>query len=135
VRAIHELPQLKEDQTMDKKTEIGGGPMNTLLGKGSSFNGTLKVEGGIRIDGQVEGQVETSGTLVIGKEGILKAEIKAKDAIIGGKVTGNITAANKIELQSGAHFSGDIKCRGLIIDSDVFFDGTSKMLGQNEGKS
>lgn len=120
---------------MDKKTEIGGGPMNTLLGKGSSFNGSLKVEGGIRIDGQVEGQVETSGTLVIGKEGILKAEIKAKDAIIGGKVTGNITAANKIELQSGAHYSGDIKCRGLIIDSDVFFDGTSKMLGQNEGKS
>jgi cytoskeletal protein CcmA (bactofilin family) len=120
---------------MDKKTETGGGPMNTLLGKGSSFNGSLKVEGGVRVDGQLEGQIETSGTLVIGKEGILKAEIRAKDAIIGGKVIGNITAANKIELQSGAHFNGDIKCRGLIIDSDVFFDGTSKMLGQNEGKS
>jgi cytoskeletal protein CcmA (bactofilin family) len=120
---------------MDKKTEIGGGPMNTLLGKGSNFNGSLKVEGGIRIDGQFEGSVETSGTLVIGKEGIMKAEIRAKDAIIGGKVTGNITASNKIELQSGSHYSGDIKCRGLIIDSDVFFDGSSKMLGQNEGRA
>jgi cytoskeletal protein CcmA (bactofilin family) len=120
---------------MDKKTEIGGGPMNTLLGKGSNFNGSLKVEGGIRIDGQFEGSVETNGTLVIGKEGIMKAEIKAKDAIIGGKVTGNITATNKIELQSGASYSGDIKCRGLIIDSDVFFDGSSKMLGQHEGKA
>jgi cytoskeletal protein CcmA (bactofilin family) len=120
---------------MDKKTEIGGGPMNTLLGKGSSFNGTLKVEGGIRIDGQLEGQLEISGTLVVGKEGQLKAEIRAKDAIIGGKVTGNLTAANKIELQSGAHFSGDIKCRGLIIDNDVYFDGTSKMTGGGEGKA
>ncbi len=109
--------------------------MNTLLGKGSSFNGSLKVEGGIRVDGQVEGQIEASGTLVLGKEGILKAEIRTKDAIIGGKVIGNITAANKIELQSGAHYSGDIKCRGLIIDSDVFFDGSSKMLGQQEGKA
>ena len=109
--------------------------MKTLVGKGSNFNGSLKVEGGIRIDGQVEGQIETNGTLVIGKEGLLKAEIRAKDAIIGGKVIGNIVASNKIELQSGAHYSGDIKCRGLIIDSDVFFDGTSKMLGQSEGKA
>ncbi len=116
---------------MDKKVDIGNSPMNTLLGKGSHFNGTLKVEGGIRIDGELEGQVEATGTLVVGKEGVMKAEIKAKDAIIGGKIIGNLNIANKIELQSGSSVSGDIKSRGLIIDNDVFFEGKSAM-GEKE---
>ncbi|HAD82982.1 MAG: hypothetical protein A2509_10310 [Candidatus Edwardsbacteria bacterium RIFOXYD12_FULL_50_11] len=117
---------------MDKKVEIGGGPLSTTLAKDTKWNGTLKAESGIRIDGEFEGHLETSGTLVVGKGGLVKAEIKVKDAIIGGKVEGNITAASKVELQSGSVMMGDIKSRGIIIDNDVFFDGLSKMAGQNE---
>ena len=116
---------------MEKKAEIGSSVMNTLLGKGSHFNGSLKVEGGIRVDGEFEGQLDATGTLVIGKDGVVKAEVKAKDAIIGGKVVGNLTVNNKIELQSGSSVSGDIKSKGLIIDNDVFFEGSSKM-GEKE---
>lgn len=116
---------------MDKKVDIGNSPMNTLLGKGSHFNGSLKVEGGLRIDGDYEGQIEASGTLVVGKEGVVKAEIKAKDAIIGGRIIGNLNIINKIELQSGSHVQGDIKSKGLIIDNDVFFEGKAAM-GERE---
>jgi cytoskeletal protein CcmA (bactofilin family) len=112
---------------MDKKIDIGNSPMNTLLGKGSHFNGTLKVEGGIRVDGEYEGQFEATGTLVVGKEGVVKAEIKAKDAIIGGKIIGNMNIINKIELQSGSSVHGDIRSRGLIIDNDVVFEGKAAM--------
>jgi cytoskeletal protein CcmA (bactofilin family) len=119
---------------MDKKVDIGNSPMNTLLGKGSHFNGTLKVEGGIRIDGEYEGQIEATGTLVVGKEGVIKAEIKAKDAIIGGKIVGNLNITNKIELQSGSSVHGDIKSRGLIIDNDVFFEGKSAMGDREQHK-
>lgn len=112
---------------MDKKVDIGNSPMNTLLGKGCHFNGNLKVEGGIRVDGEMEGQIEATGTLVVGKEGIVKAEIKAKDAIIGGKIIGNLNITNKIELQSGSSVHGDIKSKGLIIDNDVVFEGKAAM--------
>lgn len=116
---------------MDKKVDIGNSVMNTLLGKGSRFNGNMKIEGGVRIDGEFEGQIEASGTLVIGKEGVVKAEVKAKDAIIGGRVIGNLNIINKIELQSGSYVQGDIKSRGLIIDNDVFFEGKASM-GEKE---
>ena len=120
---------------MDKKNDIGGGALSTILAKGTKWNGTLKAESGVRIDGEFEGVLETAGTLVVGKEGVLKAEVRAKDAIIGGKVSGNVTASNKIELQSGSSLSGDVKCRGIIIDNDVFFEGHSKMgAGHEPGK-
>ncbi|MRR09030.1 hypothetical protein EG831_02855 [bacterium] len=117
---------------MDKKTDIGGGALSTILAKGTKWNGTMKAESGVRVDGEFEGSLETAGTLVVGKDGLLKAEIRAKDAIIGGKVVGNVTAANKIELQGGASLTGDVKCRGIIIDNDVFFEGHSKMGGAHE---
>ena len=119
-------PNQKGNQ-MEKKTENGGGALSNILAKNSKWNGTLKAEGGVRIDGEYEGVLDTSGTLVVGKDGLVKAEVRVKDAIIGGKVVGNVTAANKIELQSGASLTGDVKCRGLIIDNDVFFEGNSKM--------
>lgn len=117
---------------MDKKTDIGGGALSTILAKGTKWNGTLKAESGVRVDGEFEGSLETAGTLVIGKDGLVRAEIRAKDAIVGGKVVGNVTAANKIELQSGASLTGDVKCRGIIIDNDVFFEGHSKMGAAHE---
>jgi cytoskeletal protein CcmA (bactofilin family) len=117
---------------MEKKTENGGGALNNILAKNSKWNGTLKAEGGVRIDGEYEGSLNTNGTLVVGKDGLVKAEVHVKDAIIGGTVVGNVTASNKIELQSGASLTGDVKCRGLIIDNDVFFEGSSKMAATPE---
>lgn len=117
---------------MSKNETISGGPIDTLLAKGVKMNGTLKAESGVKIEGEFEGVIDTNGTLVIGKEGIVKAEIKARDCIIGGKVVGNISATNKIELESGASLSGDVKCRGIIIDNDVFFEGHSKMAPAHE---
>ena len=52
-----------------------------------------------------------------------------KNAIIGGQLFGNITAENKIELQSGSHVEGDIKTKRLVIDEGVFFEGNCSMGG------
>jgi cytoskeletal protein CcmA (bactofilin family) len=113
----------------DKK--ITEDSLNTILGKGASFNGKLRIEGSLRVDGEFEGTIEASGTLVVGKDGFLKGDIKAKDAIIGGKLIGNLTAQQKIELQAGARVEGDLRCKGIVIEHDVYFDGTCKM-GEGE---
>jgi len=103
------------------------GRINSIMGKGCKFKGTIEVEGTLRIDSEFEGVVNCPETLVVGKTGIVRAEIHVKNATIGGKVIGNITATNKIELQSGSHIEGDITTHRLVIDEGVFFEGSCKM--------
>ena len=126
----------KEDVMFGKEGEQlpGEGKMNSIIGKGCKINGTILVtEGTLRIDGEFEGNVQVPDTLVVGKEGRVKAEIKVKSAVIGGTVIGNIDAKEKIELQAGSRLEGDIKTIRLVIDEGVFFEGNCKM--SPEGRS
>lgn len=109
------------------------GGMN-LLGKGAVFNGELKVNGSIRIDGEFEGHMEVSESVIVGKTGQIKGDIAVKDAVIGGTVNGNIRASDKIELQTGSHLSADIVCRGLTVEDGVFFEGNCKMSSEEPPK-
>ena len=115
-------------------TNVQEGRINSILGKGCKFKGTIDVEGTLRIDSEFEGVVNCPETLVVGKTGVVKAEINAKNAVIGGKVVGNINATNKIELQSGSHIEGDINTHRLVIDEGVFFEGSCKM-GETPGRA
>ncbi len=111
------------------ESNVQEGRLNSILGKGCKFKGTVEVEGTLRIDAEFEGVVNCPDTLVVGKTGVVKAEINVKNAVIGGKVIGNINATNKIELQSGSHIEGDIHTHRLVIDEGVFFEGSCKMGG------
>jgi cytoskeletal protein CcmA (bactofilin family) len=113
----------KEDESVP-----GEGKMNSIIGKGCKVNGTVDIqEGTIRVDGEFEGTLNCPATLYIGKSGRVKANVNVKNAIVGGKVLGNIAAKNKIELQAGSRVEGDLKTSRLVIDEGVFFEGSCKM--------
>ncbi len=115
---------------MSKKDENGiarSGDLNTIVGKGSSLEGTLKVENSIRVDGKIKGHVTTTDSLVIGKEGDIEGEIIAKNAIIGGRVRGKISATGKVVLEAKAFFQGELKTARLVIDDGAIFDGRCSM--------
>ncbi|HSG28700.1 MAG TPA: polymer-forming cytoskeletal protein [Candidatus Krumholzibacterium sp.] len=110
------------------------GKMNSIIGNGCKIKGTIDVKDGtLRIDGEFEGTVNCPGTLVIGKDGKIKADMNVTSAVIGGRVTGNIDAKEKIELQAGSRLEGDIKTTRLVIDEGVFFEGSCKMSPDNKG--
>jgi len=111
----------------DGEVTTGQATLNSMLGQGCKIKGDIELQGTMRIDGQFEGSISCPDTLIIGKSGIVKAEVKVKNAVIGGKLIGNISAANKIELQSGSHVEGDITTARLVIDEGVFFEGNCKM--------
>lgn len=120
---------------MGKKEEevIGrSGELNTIIGKGSSLEGTLKVENSLRVDGRIKGHITTTDSLVIGKEGEIDGEIIAKNAIIGGRVRGKISATGKTVLEAKAFFQGELKTARLVIDDGALFDGRCSM--QKDGK-
>jgi cytoskeletal protein CcmA (bactofilin family) len=99
----------------------------SIIAQGCKFDGTVQVAGTLRIEGEFKGNIGTPESLVIGKTGVVHADVKVKNAIIGGQLFGNITAENKIELQSGSHVEGDIKTKRLVIDEGVFFEGNCSM--------
>jgi cytoskeletal protein CcmA (bactofilin family) len=120
----------KEESMFGKEGEgmIAEGKMNSIIGKGCTIKGTIDVqEGTLRIDGEFEGTVNCPDTLIVGKGGKVKAEVKVKSAVVGGTVIGNIDAKEKIELQAGSRLEGDIKTVRLVIDEGVFFEGACKM--------
>ncbi len=119
----------KEDGTVKEGDKMATeGKMNSIFGKGCKITGTVEVrEGTVRIDGEFDGTIDCPDTLVVGKDGRVKADVKVKQAVIGGTVLGNIEADDKIELQAGSRLEGDIKTKRLVIDEGVFFEGSCSM--------
>lgn len=103
------------------------GDLNTIIGKGSSFEGTFVVHSTIRIDGKIKGKITTSESLVVGKEGEIDGEVKVRNAIIGGKVKGKLNASGKVVLEAKSQFNGELKTAKLVIDEGAIFEGSCSM--------
>jgi Integral membrane protein CcmA involved in cell shape determination len=88
------------------------------------IKGTIKFSNAMKIDGKFEGEMLTEeGELFVGKTGSVKANVKVKNAVIEGRMDGNVTATEKVELKEKAHLVGDLKARTLIIEEGVVFVG------------
>jgi cytoskeletal protein CcmA (bactofilin family) len=106
---------------------IAQGP-NTLIGVGSNFRGTLMVSGTLRIEGELEGDILNCERLEVGEHGVMRADIEVKDAMVEGRVYGNIRALGTIELRSGARVEGDVWAVSVVMEPGVFFMGRCTML-------
>jgi cytoskeletal protein CcmA (bactofilin family) len=111
----------------EPENQAMAGGQTSIIAQGCKFEGKVEVRGTLRIEGNFKGDIGTPESLVIGKTGVVNGKVTVKNAIIGGKLIGNIVADNKIELQSGSHVEGDIKTKRLVIDEGVFFEGNCSM--------
>ena len=82
------------------------GSLNTILGKGSSIDGNFDIQGSVRIDGAVKGDVKCTDLLTIGVAGSIKGSVWVKDIILAGTISGNIVASEKVELQNKSIVEG-----------------------------
>lgn len=105
------------------------GEINTLLGRGSEFEGKLTFEGTVRIDGKLSGEVFSDDVLVVGEGAVVNAEIDVGEIIIQGTVIGNIRAKRGIEIHAPGRVKGDLTTPALQIDKGVIFEGRSFMEG------
>jgi cytoskeletal protein CcmA (bactofilin family) len=116
----------------DADTHETDGRQASVLAQGCRFEGKVHAVGTLRIEGEFRGEIETPEMLVIGQTGTVQANVRVKNAVIGGQLFGNIIAENKIELQGGSHVEGDIKTKRLVIDEGVFFEGNCSMGGPKQ---
>ena len=111
------------------------GELSTILGKGSVFEGKLNVEHTLRVDGKFTGDIVTTDTLIIGKEGNINGNVDAKMLIVGGKISGTAKIKDKIVLETKSEFRGEMKTTKLVIDEGAVFDGRCSMKTGSEDSS
>jgi cytoskeletal protein CcmA (bactofilin family) len=98
-----------------------------FIGQGVEFKGTINYKGSVRIDGRLDGELHTEGTLLVGKEAVITAKISAGSVISKGKITGDIKANDKILLLASANMDGSLNTPQLSIEEGVIFNGTIEM--------
>lgn len=109
------------------------GELNTIIGKGSKVQGNINVQNSLRIDGTIIGNIQCTDTVIVGKEGRVKGEIKAKDVLISGSVQGQILVENKVYLEAKSIIEGDVKASRLVVDEGATFDGKCIMKNDKGG--
>ncbi|HEY6866569.1 MAG TPA: polymer-forming cytoskeletal protein [Candidatus Eisenbacteria bacterium] len=103
-------------------------PPNTIIGSGSSFRGTLMVSGTLRIDGEFEGDILNCERLEVGEHGLMRSDVEVREAMIRGRVIGNVRALGALEMKTGAKVEGDVAALTVAMEPGVHFSGRCTML-------
>ena len=101
-------------------------PRNTLSAD-VEIKGSIKFTNDLTIDGKVEGEIMSGGTLTIGEYAEIRGEIKTKSVTVLGKVHGNITVEERCELKARAVLQGDLKAARLVVEEGATFVGKSEV--------
>lgn len=111
--------------------------MIALIAKAAKVKGILKCNGHgtARIDGTMDGEIETRGHLLVGDGAVITAKVSAGTVTCRGRITGDIKAHENVRLQSSAVVNGSVITPFLLVDEGGEFDGKLTMLRNNEGCS
>lgn len=129
----------QSDEAFAKQTRTEGGsapspistfhtPINknmpaTVIAKGVKLEGEFKSQGDVLIEGEVIGNIHTDGLLTVGPEAVLKAGVSASDAVIAGRIEGNLNIKKRLELKATAKIKGDIVCQTAAVESGATMQG------------
>ena len=102
--------------------------LDTIVGNGTIFEGTVTSRESICIEGTVRGKVVCEGSVIVGPRGRVDADIYAETVLVGGEVNGNIVSKSKLEITTNGKLRGDIKTGSLIIAEGVLFEGKCQMM-------
>lgn len=110
----------------------GSEKIETVIGPTADFNGHLKSDGGVRVDGSFEGLIETAGNVIVGEGAKVLADVSARNVSVAGTVKGNVTASGRLEILTTGRVWGDIHVSSFLIDEGGVFRGQSLMQAGDE---
>jgi cytoskeletal protein CcmA (bactofilin family) len=104
-----------------------GVDVESLIGEHTSFEGTLKTEGAVRLLGSVQGEIESKGTIIVEEKAHVTARLTAAQVTVAGHVDGQIYCEGRVEIRPTGRVTGEINAGALIVQEGAYFDGNSKM--------
>jgi cytoskeletal protein CcmA (bactofilin family) len=115
--------------------EIKEGNLSGFVGSGTVVTGEANFKAMMRVDGHLSGRINSSsGTLIVGANGKVDANIEVAVAIVHGTVNGDIIATQRLELGRASKLNGNIQTASLMIEPGALFEGTCKMIKMSSGK-
>jgi cytoskeletal protein CcmA (bactofilin family) len=100
-----------------------------IIAQGTKVVGDFNSEGDFRIDGTVEGNIKTTGKVVVGKSGVIKGTLQGTDAYFEGKFSGKLALSGTLTLKASAHIEGEVVASKLAVEPGATFNVTCIMKG------
>lgn len=113
----------KQKTTMETSTQ------QNIIAHGTKIVGDIMSQGPFRIDGTIEGNIKTSGKVVVGKSGIIKGTLQGENVDFEGKFSGKLILTGTLSLKSTAHIEGEVQVNKLAVEPGATFNATCSMKG------
>ena len=115
----------------EKKTTTTSEPGTgqNRINEGTTFKGDINSQGFFRIDGTVEGTINTPSKVVLGRTGIINGTLNCKDADIEGKFDGTLNVSGTLSLKSSANIEGEVEVGKLAVEPGAIFNASCRMKG------
>ena len=114
-------PPERKDENMAENGEV------TIVGTGARLEGNVVSAGNLRIDGQVKGQINADGDVVLSPQSQVEADIRSQNVSVAGRFKGNILVKGKAHLARGGRIDGNITSKTLVVEEGGVFHGQSIM--------
>ncbi len=111
----------RKDRDMAENGEV------TIVGAGARLEGNVGSAGNLRIDGQVKGQINADGDVVLSPQSQVEADIRSQNVSVAGRFKGNILVKGKAHLARGGRIDGNITSKTLVVEEGGIFHGQSNM--------
>lgn len=111
----------------EKETDINPDTTDTIIGESSRIEGNVYTKASLRIEGQIEGDIETEGDVTIGKQGEAVSNIQARNVLNAGIIRGSVQTKGELTITESGKLIGDIQVASLSIANGGQFHGTSTM--------
>ena len=110
-----------------KKNGFSGDDNITLLAKGVHLKGEIRVEGTVRIDGRLEGEIHTKGQVIVGEDGLVQGIVAAGTVVSSGRIKATVTAVERVHLLKTAELIGEVRTPVLMMEEGAKLQGTTDM--------
>ena len=104
-----------------------------IIAEGTQVSGTIEGKEPLLVEGRVNGKIILENLLVIGKTGVVEAEVFARAVTVEGTLSGSVTAGDVLAIRAGARVTGEIMTPRLVVEDEATFDGTIRMDGGEQG--
>ncbi len=119
------LPTAEPTPVAAPRTSTVNSQEQATIGKSLVIKGEVTGSESLYIDGRVEGAINLPGNRVtIGRNGQVQANVNAKEIVILGKVKGNLTASDRVDIRNEGSLAGDVVCQRISIEDGAYFKGS-----------
>ncbi len=115
------VPEKSNDKPMN------GSASKNVLTADVEIKGNIKFSGELTFEGKLDGEIQTDGTLNLGDSAVVNGNINAQSVVVRGKINGNISAKDKIDIKAKTELFGDIRAAKLSVEEGVTFVGKTEV--------